>query len=116
MTWIAIKVLLSALLIVAVSEIARRSSLLAALLASLPLTSVLAMVWMHVEGSAAEDIAGLSGQVFWLVLPSLLLFLLLPALLRHGWGFWWSLGASCAATAGGYLVMLALLRRAGITP
>jgi len=116
MAWIAIKVLLSALLIVAVSELARRSSLLAALLASLPLTSVLAMVWMHVEGSPAREIAGLSGQVFWLVLPSLLLFVLLPALLRQGWGFWWSLGASCAATAGAYLAMIALLRRLGITP
>lgn len=110
----ALKVIVSALIIVAISEIAKRSTGFAALLASLPLTSLLAFVWLHVEGSPASHIATMSSQIFWLVLPSLLLFLLLPALLKHGMGFWLSLGLSIALTAGGYLIMLAILRRFGV--
>lgn len=115
MLFYAVKVLVSALLIVAISEIAKRHSGIAALVAALPLTSLLAFVWLHVEGAPAAQIAELAGQIFWLVLPSLILFLLLPALLRHGWGFWPGLGASIAATAAGYLLMLPVLRRFGVT-
>ncbi len=110
----AIKVVVSALVVVAVSEIAKRSTGFAALVASLPLTSLLAFVWLHLEASPSARIAELSGQIFWLVLPSLLLFLLLPILLRHGLGFWASLGLSSAATAGAYLALLPLLRRIGV--
>lgn len=111
----AIKVAVSALVIVAITEIAKRSTGFAALVASLPLTSLLAFVWLHMEASPPERIAELSSQIFWLVLPSLLLFLLLPLLLRHGLGFWLSLGLSAAATAGGYLALLPLLRRIGVS-
>lgn len=114
MLYYALKLVVSALLIVAISEIAKRSTGLAALLASLPLTSLLAFVWLHLEASPAERIAELSDQIFWLVLPSLLLFVLLPILLRHGLGFWLSLGLSVAATAGGYVALLAVLRRMGV--
>src|SRR5512139_1064336 len=108
MLYYALKVTLSAVLIVAISEIAKRSTGLAALLASLPLVSLLAFVWLHLEGAAPAQIADLAGQIFWLVIPSLLLFLLLPLLLKHGFSFWLSLGVSVAATAGCYLVMLPL--------
>ncbi len=114
MLYYALKILVSAVLIVAISEIAKRSSAFAALVASLPLTSLLAFVWMHLEASPAERIAEVSGQIFWLVIPSLLLFLLLPLLLRHGLGFWISLGISVAATAGCYVALLPLLRRMGV--
>ena len=114
MAYYLLKVVLSALVIVAVSEIAKRSSGFAALLASLPLTSLLAFVWMHIEGEPPAKIAELSGQFFWLVVPSLLLFVLLPMLLRHGWSFWASLGVSVAGTAGFYLALLPLLRRMGV--
>lgn len=107
-----IKVALSALVIVAVSEIAKRNSFWAALLASLPLTSLLAFVWLHLETGDSERIAELSHGIFWLVLPSLVLFLLLPALLRAQWGFWPSLAASCAATAAAYGATAWLLARA----
>ena len=110
----ALKVFISALLIVGISEIAKRSSGLAALLAALPLTSLLAFVWLHLEATPPGDIADLSIQIFWLVIPSLLLFLLLPLMLRHGWNFWLSLALSMLATAGFYLTLLPLLRRMGV--
>lgn len=114
MLYYALKIILSALVIVAISEIAKRSTGFAALVAALPLTSLLAFVWLHLEGSPPERIAEVSGQIFWLVLPSLVLFLLLPLLLRHGVSFWVSLGLSVGATAGCYLVALPLLRRMGV--
>ncbi len=114
MWYYALKVVISALVIVAIAEIAKRSSGFAALLAALPLTSLLAFVWLHVEGSGSSQIAALSSQIFWLVLPSLVLFLLLPVLLKQGLGFWLSLGVSVAATIGCYFALLPLLRRAGV--
>lgn len=114
MLYYALKVIVSSLLIVAISETAKRSTGFAALLASLPLTSLLAFVWLHVESSPADRIADLSIQIFWLVIPSLVLFLLLPLLLRQGLNFWLSLALSSMATAGCYLALLPLLRRLGI--
>ena len=115
MLYYAVKVIVSALLILAISEVAKRHTGFAALIASLPLTSLLAFIWLHLEATPPERIAALSGQIFWLVLPSLALFLLLPWLLRHGWGFWASLGTSSAVTIICYFASLALLRRWGIT-
>ena len=109
----AVKVLVSALLIVAISEAAKRSSTLGALLASLPLISILAFVWLYLDTGSAERIASLSLDIFWLVIPSLLLFLALPGLIRLGWGFWPSLLASLAATSAAYLAMLWLLKQFG---
>jgi hypothetical protein len=109
------KVIVSALVIVAVSEIAKRNSGFAALVASLPLTSLLAIIWLRIEGSQITQIAELSQQIFWLVLPSLVLFLLLPLLLRYGVTFWLSLGLASAATILCYLLMIPLLRRFGVS-
>lgn len=114
MLYYVLKFFISALIIVLVSEIAKRSSGFAALVASLPLTSLLAMIWMHFDGAESKQIAELSGQIFWLVLPSLLLFLLLPLLLKQGLGFWLSLGLSVTTTITCYLVLLPLLRRLGV--
>lgn len=115
MLYYTLKVILSAVLIVAISELAKRSAGLAALLASLPLISLLAFIWLHLEGAPPAQIADLASQIFWLVIPSFLLFLLLPVLLKHGFSFWLSLGVSVAATAGCYLAMLPLLRRFGVS-
>jgi hypothetical protein len=114
MLYYILKFSVSALIIVLISEIAKRHSGFAALIASLPLTSLLAIVWMHVDGAESLQIAALSNQVFWLVLPSLLLFLLLPMLLRYGLGFWLSLGLSVISTVTCYLLLLPLLRRVGV--
>lgn len=114
MYYYVIKFALSAAIVVAVSEIAKRHSGFAALVASLPLTSVLAFIWLHVEGESSASIGELSHQVFWLVLPSLVLFVVLPVLLKAGLSFWWSLLIAGGATAGCYLAMLPLLRKVGV--
>ncbi|WP_324780689.1 DUF3147 family protein [Thiobacillus sedimenti] len=110
----ALKVGLSALIIVAVAEIAKRSTFWAAALASLPLTSVLAFVWLYLDTGDVQKIAALSGSIFWLVLPSLVLLVVLPVLLRLGIGFWASLALSSAATALAYLGAVRLLAAFGI--
>ncbi|MBS0311154.1 MAG: DUF3147 family protein [Thiobacillus sp.] len=110
----ALKIGLSALILVAVAEVAKRSTFWAAALASLPLTSLLAFVWLYLDTGDVQKVATLAGGIFWLVLPSLLLFVLLPLLLRSGWGFWVSLAVSSAATALAYLGMVKLLAAFGI--
>jgi len=102
MTQFLLKILVSALLIAGAAELARRYSIAGALLASLPLTSILAMIWLWRDGTPPLQIAAFATSIFWLVLPSLLLFLVTPWMLRAGYGFWPSLGAGCAATALGY--------------
>jgi hypothetical protein len=109
-----IKVLLTSVLVVAISETGKRSAILGAILASLPLTSVLAFVWLYAETGDTTKIANLSHGIFWLVLPSLILFIALPLLLRAGWTFPIALTASITLTAFGYALMLAILRRFGI--
>jgi hypothetical protein len=109
-----IKIAATVTVVVAVAEIAKRSSFWAAVLASLPLTSLLAFVWLYVESGSAERVATLSQGVFWLVIPSLPLFLLLPALLRSGTNFWLSLAVSCIVTVAAYFGMVWLLGRVGV--
>ena len=116
MIYYAIKLLVSALIILAVSELAKRLPGFAALVASLPLISVLAFVWMHLEGSSNAAVADLSGQIFWLVIPSLLLFVAFAFafLLRHGVDFWLGLAVSAGLTVGAYLALLPVLRKFGV--
>ena len=110
----ALKIALSALILVVVAEVAKRNTFWAAALASLPLTSVLAFVWLYLDTGDVQKIATLSGSIFWLVLPSLLLLVLLPVLLRSGWGFWLSLAVSSAVAALAYMGMVKLLGVFGI--
>lgn len=105
----AIKVALSAVLIVAITEIAKRNTWWAAALASLPLTSLLAFVWLHLETRDPVLIASLAQNIFWLVLPSLVLFVLLPLLLKAGWSFWPSLALSSFCTMAAYAAVLWVL-------
>ncbi|HTN66523.1 MAG TPA: DUF3147 family protein [Burkholderiaceae bacterium] len=114
MLYYALKVLVSAILIVAISELAKRSSLLGALLASLPITSLLAFIWLYRDTHSVEKVAALSSGIFWLVLPSLVLFVLLPWFLRLGWGFWLSLTLGIGLTALAYWLMSLLLQRLAI--
>lgn len=114
MLYTALKVAITALLVVAIAEAGKRSSALGALLASLPLTSLLAFIWIYSETGDTAKISALSTSIFWYVLPSLVLFLVLPALLNAGHGFWLSLAVSSALTFAAYLAMTWLLGRIGI--
>jgi len=110
----ALKIILSAVVLVAVAEIAKRSSFWGAALASLPLTSLLAFIWLYLDSGEVQKVTELSQGIFWLVLPSLVLFIALPLLLRAGIGFWLSLGIACLVTAGAYYGMVKLLEKLGV--
>ena len=114
MTYYIVKVAISALLIVAIAEITKRSSFAAAVLASVPLVSVLAMIWLYIDTRDADKVASLASGIFWLVLPSLALFIALPLLLRHGYNFYLSMGISIAVTIACYWLMVTVLRQVGI--
>ena len=109
-----VKVLVSALVIAGASELARRYSVIGALLAALPLTSILAMIWLWRDGVPAAQIADFSSSIFWLVLPSLVLYVVLPVLLKRGVAFWPSLGVSVVAMLASYGAMVFGLGRFGI--
>ena len=114
MLYLALKGLLSGAIVLIVSEAAKRSPALGALIVSLPLVSLLAMMWLHYETRDAARLAAHAQATFWYVLPSLPMFLVLPALLRHGWTFYPSLAACVVLTAALYLGMAAALARFGI--
>ena len=114
MLYFVIKATLSGLIVAAVSEIARRNPGWGGLLASLPLTSLLAMVWLWRDSHDGERVAELAGSAFWFILPSLPLFLLLPAMLRHGLGFWAALAIGIAITMALYAAMFWFAPRIGL--
>ena len=114
MLYFFIKAALSGLIIAAVSEIARRSAGIGALVASLPLISILGMIWLWRDTGDAERLAAHAQATFWYVLPSLPMFLVMPLLLRAGAGFWLALAAGCALTIVLYFTMIVVGPRFGL--
>ncbi len=114
MLYLALKAAISGVLIAIASTLAKRYPGFGALIASLPLVSVLGMMWLWAEKPDAETMAAHAGATFWYVLPSLPMFLLIPALLRHGVGFWPALLAGCGLTIGLYAMMTWLGPRFGL--
>jgi len=108
------KLILSALMILFVTKIQLFHDRLSALLIALPLISLLAMIWMRVEGQDPERIANHAESTFWFVLPTLPMFLILPWMLRHGWGFGTALGINCILTGAFFLGLMAVLKPFGI--
>lgn len=96
---LVVKVILTALIVAAVSELSQRFTFFSALLISLPLTSILAFCWIYYETRDTQKIIEMSYSVFWLVIPSLLFFLLLPFLLKIGIKFIPAMLASSIALA-----------------
>ena len=91
MTYLIIKAAVSGILVMIISEVARRSPGLGGLIASLPMVSLLGIVWLWRDTSDVERIASHAEATFWFVLPSLPMFLAFPAMLRHGIEFWLAL-------------------------
>ncbi|MCI0747583.1 MAG: DUF3147 family protein [Verrucomicrobia subdivision 3 bacterium] len=111
MTQYAIKITVSALIIVAVSEISKRSSFFGGLLASLPIISLMAMIWLYVDTRDVAKVASLSINIFWLVLPSLVFFLIFPWLLKMKVHFVASFVLSTAAMLLSYGLIIVLARK-----
>ena len=105
---------ISAAVIVIVTKIQIFNDRLSALLIALPLTSLVAMIWMHLEKQTPERVANHASGTFWFVLPTLPMFLILPWMLRNGWGFWAALAANAVITVGLFWVTVFTLRRFGI--
>lgn len=115
MLYLVVKALLSGVIIALVSEIAKRSPGFAALVASLPLVSVLGMIWLWRDTSDPTRMAAHSGATFWYVLPSLPMFLLIPLLLKRGVAFYPALAAGCLLTVALYLAMVWIAPKVGLT-
>ena len=116
MTYLFLKAILSAIIIVAVSEVARRSPGIGALISALPLITVLSMIWLWRDTGDADRMAQYAQGTFWYGLPSQPMFLLIPALLKRGFAFWTALAAGWVLTIVLYMGMAALLARGDIRP
>ncbi len=112
--YVLLKALLSGAIVAAASEVARRSSLLGAVLISLPLMSILALVWLYRDTRDAGEVASLSWSILWVIPPSVVFFVALPLALRNGAEFWVALITACAATAVSYAIWVWLARRVGL--
>jgi hypothetical protein len=112
--WFLLKAALSGLIVATVSTVAKRYPGFGALIASLPLVSVLGMIWLWHDKPDAQNMAAHAQATFWFVLPSLPMFLLIPALLRAGVNFWLALLAGCALTVTLYLAMTWIGPRFGL--
>ena len=111
-----LKVLLSSFVIVAVTELSKRAnSFWAGVLASLPLVSLLAFIWLYIETKDTNKVIGLSWSIFWLVIPSLSLFVVLPILLKRNLSFPLALALSVVIMVACYLVTAAILKRFGVS-
>ncbi|MCB1671803.1 MAG: DUF3147 family protein [Gammaproteobacteria bacterium] len=111
--WLIAKYLITAGMVVLVSEFAKRSDRLGAFVAALPLVTVLTLIWLYVERQDQSRIANHAWFTFWYVLPTLPMFLLFPWLINR-FGFWWALGASALLTIGCFAALAVIIRQFGI--
>ena len=112
--YLLIKTLITALVVVGISSLGKKFSLVGGLLASLPLTSLLAFVWLYQETKDVTKIMELSYIIFWMVIPSLFFFLCLPWFLKLGWRFYPSLGTSAVLMAGVYSIYIIVMKKFGV--
>jgi uncharacterized membrane protein (GlpM family) len=113
LAWIITKYAITALLVVLISEVAKRSDKLGALIAALPTVTVLAMIWLYLEQQPAEKIGNHAWYTFWYVLPTLPMFLVFPFLLSR-LGFWGALAASAMIAAVCFSLLAIIMKRFGI--
>ena len=110
-----LRALLSGALIVAVSELAKLNNFAASIVHSLPLVSLLALIWLYTGTGDTALIARHMTGTFYFILPTLPMFLLVPGLLRRGWEFWPALAVGVAVTIALYFLTARLLKTVGIT-
>lgn len=114
MLYFTLKAAISGLLVALVSEIARRYPGWGGLLASLPVVSLLALMWTWRDSGDAMKVAALAQSTFWFVIPSLPLFMIIPALIRSGYSVWAAIGIACAITLALYAAFFWIAPRLGI--
>ncbi len=108
------KLLITTFLIVLISEIAKRNSLAGAILAAIPLVSILAMTWMYVDTNSSVKAVEFSNNVVWLIVPSMTLFIAFPILIKKGFGFYPSMFIAISMTIFAYYSVIFLLEKLGI--
>jgi hypothetical protein len=114
MIFYVIKVAITAMLVVSISEVSKRSTLVGGILVAIPVVSFLSFIWMYFETKDTERIASLSTSIFWMVLPSLPFFVLFPFLLHRNIGFFVSLMISTAVMLVLFFLMVQILGKFGI--
>jgi uncharacterized membrane protein (GlpM family) len=114
MGYLILKGALTGAIVIGIAELAKKSSLLGAILASLPLTSILAMIWLYLDTKDVGAVRDLSVGIFWMVIPSLFFFLILPVLLKTGMRFPWALLLACGAMSLTYWGYNQVLGRFGV--
>ena len=113
MNWIIFKYLITAGVVVLISEVAKRSDRLGGLIAALPLVTVLALIWLYVENQSSEKISNHAYYTFWYVLPTLPMFLIFPYLLKK-FGFWVTLSLSMVITLIIFFIFAKLMKSFGV--
>jgi len=114
MTYYLLKLFFSAGVIVAVTEIAKRNNAAASIIHSLPMTSLVAFVWLYAETKDSALIGRHAFGTFWFVIPTLPMFLIMPWLIKKMGVFWPALSAGVALTIALYFLTMALLKKAGV--
>ena len=114
MTAFAIRAILSGIIIALIAVSGRKAPAAGALIASLPLISVLGMIWLWRDTTDPLLLANHAEATFWYVLPSLPMFLLMPLLLRSGHSFWFALASGIALTIMLYLATIVIAARFGV--
>ncbi len=115
MTYLITKALVSGAIIAAVSELAKRNNLVASIVHSLPMMSLLAFIWLYLETKDSELIGRHAFGTFWFVLPTLPMFLAMPWLIRKLDGFWPALGTGILGTIALYWLTMKLLAAAKVS-
>lgn len=108
-----IKIVISVIIIVAGTELSKRGSWLGALLVALPLTSLLAMTWLYFDTNDVQQVVTLSRGIFWIVLPSLALFIVFPWAIENQWKYWPAISLGCAASIACYGLLVLVMRGIG---
>lgn len=113
MSWIITKYLITAAVVVLISEVAKRSDKLGGLVAALPIVTILALIWLYVENQSTEKIANHAWYTFWYAVPTLPMFLAFPWLLPRI-GFWPTLAASVVITVVCFVLFALMVREFGV--
>ncbi len=114
MKYVILKIIISSGIITLVSEVSKKNSFIGGLIASIPLISVLSIIWLYIDTKDIEKIKNLSTSIFWMVIPSLTPFLSIPVLINIGLNFWYSLIIAIILTIAFYLLTIFILSHYGI--